>query len=76
MEIEFNLGLLLHALAVILVFIQSDTSSIFIDASLVFIALGLAKINKDRGRKFDYYAWFGIFILFLILFIFKAFILV
>ena len=59
-----------------LVFIQSDTSSIFIDASLVFIALGLAKINKDKGRKFDYYAWLGIFILFLILFIFKAFILV
>lgn len=76
MESEFNLGLLLHTLAVILVFIQNDTSSIFIDASLVFISLGLAKINKDKGRKFDYYAWLGMFILFLILFIFKAFILV
>lgn len=72
MEREFNLGLLL----LILVFIKSDTSSIFIDASLVFISLGLAKINKDKGRKFDHYAWLGIFILFLILFIFKAFILV
>ena len=55
MEREFNLGLLLNTLAIILVFIQSDTSSIFIDASFVLVTLGLAKVNKDKNRKFDFY---------------------
>lgn len=76
MEREFNFGLLLNTLAIILVFIQSDTSSIFIDASFVLVTLGLAKVNKDKNRKFDFYAWSVLFIVNFITFIFKAFILV
>lgn len=76
MEREFNLGLLLNTLAIILVFIQSDTSSIFIDASFVLVTLGLAKVNKDKNRKFDFYTWSVLFIVNFITFIFKTFILV
>ncbi len=76
MGIYFNKSLVLNALAVILVFMQSDTSSILIDVALIFIALGLAKINKDENKKFDSYIWLGLFVLFLTIFISRAFILV
>ena len=76
MGIYFNKSLVLNALAVILVFMQSDTSSILIDVALIFIALGLAKINKDENKKFDSYIWLGLFVSFLTIFISRAFILV
>ena len=76
MEIKFNKNLILSIAAAILVLMQSRTSNIIIDAALVFIGLCLAKINKDKNRKFDYYVWSVLFVVFFSIFILKAFILV
>ena len=76
MEIKYSKSLILSIVTAILVLIQSETSSIIIDAALILIGLGLAKINKDKNRKFDYYAWSGLFVVFFAIFILKAFILV
>lgn len=76
MDIKLSKSFILSMIAAILVLMQSRTSNIIIDAALVFIGLGLAKINKDKNRKFDYYAWSVLFVVFFAIFILKAFILV
>ena len=76
MDIKLSKSFILSMIATILVLMQSRTSNIIIDAALVFIGLGLAKINKDKNRKFDYYAWSVLFVVFFAIFILKAFILV
>ena len=76
MDIKLSKSFILSMIAEILVLMQSRTSNIIIDAALVFIGLGLAKINKDKNRKFDYYAWSVLFVVFFAIFILKAFILV
>ena len=76
MDIKLSKSFILSMIATILVLMQSRTSNIMIDAALVFIGLCLAKINKDKNRKFDYYAWSVLFVVFFSIFILKAFILV
>ena len=76
MDIKLSKSFILSMIATILVLMQSRTSNIIIDAALVFIGLCLAKINKDKNRKFDYYAWSVLFVVFFSIFILKAFILV
>ena len=76
MDIKLSKSFILSMIATILVLMQSRTSNIMIDAALVFIGLCLAKINKDKNRKFDYYVWSVLFVVFFSIFILKAFILV
>ena len=76
MNIHISKTLILSLIAVVLVLIQTSESTILIEAALIFITLALAKINKNDGRKFDFYAWSVMFGVFVIQFILKAFIVV
>ena len=75
MNIYINKKLILSLLAIILVSFQGFENSILIDAALIFVTLGLVKISKDNKKKFDTYAYTFVFILFIMIFILKAFIL-